>query len=49
MIACSCLSVTTESYTALKLMGEDPAAPHMVRAREFIRSKGGPAKTRVPK
>jgi squalene-hopene/tetraprenyl-beta-curcumene cyclase len=42
-----CLSVTTESYTALKLMGEDPAAPHMTRARDFIRSKGGPAKTRV--
>jgi squalene-hopene/tetraprenyl-beta-curcumene cyclase len=42
-----CLSVTTESYTALKLMGESPDAPHMVKAREFIRSKGGPSRTRM--
>ncbi len=42
-----CLSVTTESYFALKLMGDDPDAPHMARARAFIRAQGGPAKTRV--
>ena len=42
-----CVSVTTECYTALKLMGEDPDAPHMVKAREFVRSKGGPARARV--
>lgn len=42
-----CLSVTTEAYTALKLMGDPADAPHMVKAREFIRSKGGPAKARV--
>jgi squalene-hopene/tetraprenyl-beta-curcumene cyclase len=42
-----CISVTTESYFALKLMGEDPQAPHMLRAAEFIRAGGGPAKTRM--
>lgn len=42
-----CLSVTTESYAALKLMGDPADAPHMAKAREFILSKGGPAKTRV--
>ncbi len=42
-----CLSVTTESYTALKMLGDSPDAPHMVKAREFIRSKGGPTKTRM--
>lgn len=42
-----CVSVTTESYTALKLLGDDPAAPHMVKAREFVRSKGGPLKARI--
>ncbi|MCO5167198.1 MAG: squalene--hopene cyclase [Planctomycetes bacterium] len=42
-----CLSVTTESYAALKLMGDPADAPHMVKAREFILAGGGPAKTRV--
>ena len=42
-----CISVTTECYTALKLMGDDPDAPHMAKAREFIVAQGGPARTRV--
>lgn len=42
-----CVSVTTECYTALKLMGEDPEAPHMIKAREFVRAAGGPVKARV--
>jgi squalene-hopene/tetraprenyl-beta-curcumene cyclase len=41
------ISVTTESYFALKLAGDPADAPHMVRAREWIRSKGGPLKARV--
>ncbi|MBI3725493.1 squalene--hopene cyclase [bacterium] len=40
------ISCTTESYTALKLAGDSPDAPHMARAREFIRSKGGPLRAR---
>ena len=42
-----CLSVTTESYAALKLLGDDSEAPHMRRAAEFIRARGGPARTRM--
>lgn len=42
-----CVSVTTESYFALKMMGDSPDAPHMQRAAEFIRAQGGPAKTRM--
>lgn len=42
-----CISVTTESYAALKLLGDPADAPHMVKAREFIRAQGGPAKTRM--
>lgn len=42
-----CISVTTEAYAALKLLGDPADAPHMVKAREFIRAQGGPAKTRM--
>ena len=37
------LSTTVEAYTALKLAGVDPGP----RARDFIRSQGGIAKTRI--
>ena len=37
------LSTTVEAYAALKLAGADPGP----RAREFIRSRGGIAKTRI--
>src|SRR5207302_1227892 len=37
------LSTTVEAYAALKLAGVDPGP----RAREFIRSRGGIAKTRI--
>ncbi|WP_161624043.1 squalene--hopene cyclase [Methylohalobius crimeensis] len=42
-----CISVTTESYTALKLLGDPADAPHMAKARKFIRAHGGPTRTRV--
>ena len=35
------LSTTIECYFALKLMGDDPDAPPMQRARDFILAKGG--------
>src|SRR3954451_21537450 len=35
------LSGTVKAYFALKLMGDDPAAPHMSKARELIRRLGG--------
>lgn len=35
------LSGTVKAYFALKLMGDDPAAPHMKRARELVLSRGG--------
>ena len=35
------ISGTVKGYFALKLMGDDPSAPHMVRSRELIRSMGG--------
>jgi squalene-hopene/tetraprenyl-beta-curcumene cyclase len=38
------LSGTVKGYFALKLMGHDPAAGHMARARELIRSLGGAEK-----
>ncbi len=41
------ISVSVESYFALKLAGDSPDAPHMQKAREWIRSKGGPLKARV--
>jgi squalene-hopene/tetraprenyl-beta-curcumene cyclase len=38
------ISGTVKGYFALKLMGDDPNAPHMVRCRELTRSMGGAEK-----
>jgi squalene-hopene/tetraprenyl-beta-curcumene cyclase len=35
------LSATVKGYFALKLMGDDPRAPHMTRARELVLKLGG--------
>lgn len=35
------LSATVKGYFALKLVGDDPQAPHMTRARLLIREMGG--------
>src|SRR5215475_5423982 len=35
------VSASAKAYFVLKLLGDDPQAPHMVRAREMIRSLGG--------
>ncbi len=37
------LSASVKAYYALKLIGDDPAAPHMRRAREAILRQGGAA------
>ncbi|HCU25557.1 MAG TPA: squalene--hopene cyclase [Deltaproteobacteria bacterium] len=41
------LSATVECYWALKLSGFAIEHPAMIRAREFIRSRGGPTQVRV--
>jgi squalene-hopene/tetraprenyl-beta-curcumene cyclase len=41
------LSTTVECYFALKLAGDAEDAQHMVRARGFIRERGGIARTRT--
>jgi len=41
------LSTTVECYFALKLAGDAEEASHMVRARAFIRERGGIARTRT--
>ncbi len=41
------LSSSVKSYFALKMMGEDVDAPHMVRAREGVLSRGGAANCNV--
>jgi squalene-hopene/tetraprenyl-beta-curcumene cyclase len=41
------VSATVKAYFALKLAGDDPAAPHMRRARETIHSVGGAARCNV--
>jgi squalene-hopene/tetraprenyl-beta-curcumene cyclase len=41
------LSTTLEAYVGLRLAGDPPEAPHMLRAATFVRSQGGLAKTRV--
>ncbi|MGW1149273.1 squalene--hopene cyclase, partial [Streptomyces sp. NPDC002454] len=41
------LSATVEAYVALRLAGDDPDAPHMAQAAEWIRSRGGIAAARV--
>src|SRR3989338_3232213 len=41
------LSVTIECYFALKLAGDDPVAPPMLKARDFILRHGGIEKARI--
>jgi squalene-hopene/tetraprenyl-beta-curcumene cyclase len=41
------LSTTVEAYVALRLAGDEPDAPHMRRAAEWIRAGGGVEATRV--
>lgn len=41
------VSTSVEAYFALKLAGDDPKAPHMRRAREWILEQGGIASARV--
>ena len=41
------VSATTKAYYALKLVGDDIDAPHMVRARNAILSAGGAARCNV--
>ena len=35
------ISATVKAYQVLKLMGDDPDAPHMARARRVVRELGG--------
>ena len=41
------LSATVKAYFALKMIGDDIHAPHMARAREAIRARGGAIKANV--
>ena len=41
------ISATVKAYFALKMIGDSPDAPHMVRARNVILSRGGADKTNV--
>src|ERR1700753_4270771 len=41
------ISATIKAYFALKMIGDDIDAPHMVRAREAILSRGGALKANV--
>lgn len=41
------ISTSVEAYFALKLAGDEPDAPHMQRAREWIIEHGGIAAARV--
>ena len=41
------INTTVEAYAALRSMGDKPDAPHMVRARNWIMSKGGLKNIRV--
>src|SRR6478735_5527198 len=41
------MSASVKSYFALKMIGDSIDAPHMVRAREAIRSRGGGANSNV--
>jgi squalene-hopene/tetraprenyl-beta-curcumene cyclase len=41
------LSTTVEAYLALRLAGDEPDAPHMRRARDWILAQGGVEATRV--
>ena len=41
------ISATVKAYFALKMIGDDPDAPHMVRAREEVLARGGMAAANV--
>src|ERR1700678_3210116 len=41
------VSATVKSYFALKTIGDDPAAPHIARAREEIIKRGGAIRSNV--
>ncbi|MCC6781113.1 MAG: squalene--hopene cyclase [Hyphomicrobiales bacterium] len=41
------ISASVKAYFALKMIGDPVDAPHMVRAREAIRSRGGAARSNV--
>ncbi len=41
------ISATVKAYYALKLVGDDPDAPHMRRAREAVLAHGGAAEANV--
>jgi squalene-hopene/tetraprenyl-beta-curcumene cyclase len=41
------ISATIKAYWALKLIGEDTEAPHMIRARDWVLARGGAAKANV--
>ena len=41
------LSTTVESWVALRMAGDDPAAPHLTKAAEFVRSAGGVERERA--
>ncbi len=41
------MSASVKAYFALKMIGDDPSEPHMVRAREAILAAGGAARANV--
>src|SRR5262249_55207053 len=41
------ISATVKAYFALKMIGDDPDAPHMAKAREAILEHGGARETNV--
>jgi squalene-hopene/tetraprenyl-beta-curcumene cyclase len=41
------ISASVKAYFGLKMIGDDPAAPHMVRAREAILARGGAERANV--
>ena len=41
------MSASVKAYFALKMIGDDPQAAHMRRAREAIRERGGAARSNV--
>jgi squalene-hopene/tetraprenyl-beta-curcumene cyclase len=41
------ISATVKAYYALKMVGDDPEAPHMKRAREALLKRGGAARANV--
>src|SRR3954468_13261640 len=41
------MSASVKAYFALKMIGDSPDAPHMARAREAIKSRGGASHSNV--